>query len=591
MADRYVQLPNGSYLQWPEGVSAAEFKAKAQKVMGSQKASETPLPAGVKQTGFNSAGQRMIGTEDVPEPSYWDALTDPVGSGGRQQGLVSGALQVGGQAIKTMAQPFLHPIDTAVGVANTAGSVAKDALRTGDLPGAIGKGVLGPMVQSYARDKAKGGNALAIENLTGNLLGTLESGRIGGEFARDAGEESVAGAKGIRDWWRPRSSPEIVPTLEQNSRALTNAINPNPAEANSFIENIQQRMPEITDYAKRTKNPLKTRLEFAKAAEGAGREARSWYRNNLLDPVANEEVSVGPNYRGKSRGEAGQRATLGAIDKRLGEINEELSPTYRQRNAGMVGSKLATEAELNAEAAGLRSILNRELAKSSGLSEAEVSAVRQTGGQLRHISDATNETVTQRGLSAERAKEGSLPTTRHGVIDKALKGAAGGQDAIQDRAFQRALADFNEQRPSTFQQIADKFAKSERPVRTGAARNPRPQPAGPSEPPSAHTISQTEQEEFVRKLNEKLAGRKAAIAARAQQKIEAAAAEEARKAANLATAGKRLGSPTGPTEPPSAGMISEAEQQAVLDRLKKKLASRKLTTQRQKDLERFNSQF
>jgi hypothetical protein len=32
--DRYVQLPNGSYLQWPEGVSAATFKAKATKLMG-----------------------------------------------------------------------------------------------------------------------------------------------------------------------------------------------------------------------------------------------------------------------------------------------------------------------------------------------------------------------------------------------------------------------------------------------------------------------------------------------------------------------------------------------------------------------------
>lgn len=41
MADRYVQLPNGSYLQWPEGVSAETFKAKATKLMGTQ-APEVP---------------------------------------------------------------------------------------------------------------------------------------------------------------------------------------------------------------------------------------------------------------------------------------------------------------------------------------------------------------------------------------------------------------------------------------------------------------------------------------------------------------------------------------------------------------------
>ena len=42
MPDRYVQLPNGSYLHWPEGVSAATFKAKATKLMGPQVPTEQP---------------------------------------------------------------------------------------------------------------------------------------------------------------------------------------------------------------------------------------------------------------------------------------------------------------------------------------------------------------------------------------------------------------------------------------------------------------------------------------------------------------------------------------------------------------------
>src|ERR1035441_9850540 len=41
MSSRYVELPNGSYLEWPEGVSANTFKAKATKLMGS-KPTETP---------------------------------------------------------------------------------------------------------------------------------------------------------------------------------------------------------------------------------------------------------------------------------------------------------------------------------------------------------------------------------------------------------------------------------------------------------------------------------------------------------------------------------------------------------------------
>jgi hypothetical protein len=42
VSSRYVQLPNGSYLEWPEGVSAATFKAKATKLGLAPKAEETP---------------------------------------------------------------------------------------------------------------------------------------------------------------------------------------------------------------------------------------------------------------------------------------------------------------------------------------------------------------------------------------------------------------------------------------------------------------------------------------------------------------------------------------------------------------------
>ena len=34
MPTRYVKLPNGSYMEWPDGVSAEEFKAKASRAMG-----------------------------------------------------------------------------------------------------------------------------------------------------------------------------------------------------------------------------------------------------------------------------------------------------------------------------------------------------------------------------------------------------------------------------------------------------------------------------------------------------------------------------------------------------------------------------
>lgn len=42
MPPRYVQLPNGSYLEWPEGVSAAEFKAKAGRYTGAKTSNVRP---------------------------------------------------------------------------------------------------------------------------------------------------------------------------------------------------------------------------------------------------------------------------------------------------------------------------------------------------------------------------------------------------------------------------------------------------------------------------------------------------------------------------------------------------------------------
>ena len=55
MPTRYVQLPNGKYLEWPEGVSAADFKAKAQKLAvpetpGLEPAQSLPGVPGVAKT-------------------------------------------------------------------------------------------------------------------------------------------------------------------------------------------------------------------------------------------------------------------------------------------------------------------------------------------------------------------------------------------------------------------------------------------------------------------------------------------------------------------------------------------------------------
>ena len=120
-----------------------------------------------------SAGAKMV-PMDVPEPtkaSYWDALTNPVGSGGREQGVVGGTLQVGGQAIKALAQPVAHPIDTIEGLYNTV----RHPIDTGE--------AIGSQIRS---DYDQGGVPLAAENVAGQELGAAESGRIAAPIANAA---------------------------------------------------------------------------------------------------------------------------------------------------------------------------------------------------------------------------------------------------------------------------------------------------------------------------------------------------------------------------------------------------------------------
>ena len=65
-------------------------------------------------------------------PATGNALTNPVGSGGREARACWAAhCRVGGQAIKAMVQPFAHPIDTLAGLYNTV----RHPIQTGEAIG------------------------------------------------------------------------------------------------------------------------------------------------------------------------------------------------------------------------------------------------------------------------------------------------------------------------------------------------------------------------------------------------------------------------------------------------------------------------
>jgi hypothetical protein len=118
-------------------------------------------------------GFKMVPIEvpDAAKVSYWDALTNPVGSGGAQQGIVGGVQQIGGQAIKALAQPVLHPIDTVEGLYNTVRHPIQTAQGIG---------------QQVQADYQQGGVPLAAENLAGQAIGAYEGGRIAAPVANAA---------------------------------------------------------------------------------------------------------------------------------------------------------------------------------------------------------------------------------------------------------------------------------------------------------------------------------------------------------------------------------------------------------------------
>jgi hypothetical protein len=132
-----------------------------------------------------SSGFKMVPMDapDAVKASYWDALTNPVGSGGQKQGLLGGALQVGGQAIKTAAQPFIHPLDTAAGALKGAAYAGGQAMGV-QMPEDWNP--VTPLVQNYIQDKQQGGNALALENLGGQAVGAYEGGRLAAPVAAAA---------------------------------------------------------------------------------------------------------------------------------------------------------------------------------------------------------------------------------------------------------------------------------------------------------------------------------------------------------------------------------------------------------------------
>lgn len=251
------------------------------------------------QAGFNTS----LPSDKPPSDSeiYWKALTDPVGSGGRPQGLLGGALQVGGQAIKTMAQPFMHPGQALEGAAQMSGTLMNPATSPEVLTAPVKN-----LTEQYKSDKKVGGNALALENLGGQALGTVEGGRLLGGIAGKAGQAF-----------------------------------PTKGRAGAMFSDIESQLANQPVSLTKT-NPAIDRFEFYRTHGGLGSKAVADTQSQMVKPMNFPEVRMLYKNLGQETKPPGL----------LGRLTEEQPKPMLRREAGNVHSSMGEDLQSAAEAGG-----------------------------------------------------------------------------------------------------------------------------------------------------------------------------------------------------------------------------------------------
>jgi hypothetical protein len=417
---------------------------------------------GLQGSSFSSPEEQQRFDKDAASdphrPTFWNALTNPIGSGAAKQGVVTGAQQVGGQAIKTIAQPIIHPIDTA-------GSL----LKSGAYIAGTGAGVKMPeswnpvasVVQSYQNDKAQGGTALALENLGGQAIGTVEGGRmiapvvkasipVVADAASSAGTAASDAASAVKSKLYPQSQSLAADTSA--ARNLSRALVVSPQAAPNFIRAATDEAGTITDFAQKNNLPINSKVDFANAAKATADTVQQHFQENILGPNADTVTRVPPNYRGVTSGggmKIGETptttpptATLGDINDRINAINQELNPNFRKGLASQTSAANVSDAELIAEKGKLTSILHNRLADATGLEPSDIADVRQQAGKLRTIADEAQLSANQDTAAAGKQAMGATTSavgTKVGLIDRAMQKVQGGPEVIGNRQIISAL--------------------------------------------------------------------------------------------------------------------------------------------------------
>lgn len=356
------------------------------------------------------------------------AETEPV------TGVKSALNDLGAGTTRIIASPVAHPLETIKGLGETlAAGFGNDSARY-DLTR--------KMVEPFLRNPS-GETVAAIPQAVMALAGGKEA------TSAEPPSNSIAG------YLRPTPSSAIVSPGEMAARNLSAAILPPTRDAANFIKAAPIEVPNIVSYAKRTGNPLNTQLEFSKAALGNADEVRNFYKNQILGPNDVQVRTTGSGF-GRRLGEGPDTfANLSEVDDRISKLNRQLdAPTL---NADDARRALASKSELEMEARHLRDLLHSELARRTGVSEADIANVRQRVGRSYELANDTDAAVTSRMQSAGRTEQ-QTPFSFGHVTRDLINRVTGGPVASGDRAFRKVIKDFPGE-PQSLPQIQQPFVR------------------------------------------------------------------------------------------------------------------------------------
>ncbi len=328
----------------------------------------------------------------------------------------------GAGVVQGFGQPFIHPLDTLGGLANSVAHPIDTANAT---------------VQAFKDNPAQS---------AGNLVGGLGLGAAAGGLARRIPRPERFGGS--------YKSPVIDPAT-QNAEGLAKAIGNPSGIPENLIPNIAERTPAMKAYAQKTGNPLHSQAETARAFQGLGDEGLQHFEQNILGPHANDVVNMGSGkpYQGFTGPSLDvPQMTIGEINDRLTAINKLQNPPTTTKNAMTVMSA-QERSGLDSEANMLRQKLYTELSKRTGISPEEIKGHREGYGQAYNVGNAIDQSHRMRLGQVGAADEGStggLSASKTGLAKDALNAVfRGPREYRANRAMRNALKPF-ESSPQEF---------------------------------------------------------------------------------------------------------------------------------------------